>query len=74
MVLAAIVAFCTTYALVLPALTWEYSLICEVPEHTHTEECYEISEVPVCGLEENEEHSHTDSCKWNIVVHTHSTL
>ena len=34
-VLGAIVVFCTTYALILPAITWERMLVCEVPEHHH---------------------------------------
>ena len=33
--LAAIVVFCTTYALILPAVTMEKQ--CDIPEHTHTE-------------------------------------
>ena len=36
--LAAVVVFCTTYALILPAITLEKK--CEIPEHTHTEACY----------------------------------
>ena len=31
---------------------------CGVPEHTHTDECY--ADVLICGLEENEEHTHTE--------------
>ena len=41
-VLASIVVFCTTYALILPALTWERQLVCEREEHQHTEDCYEV--------------------------------
>ena len=36
--LSGVVVFCTTYALILPAITMEKK--CEVPEHTHTEACY----------------------------------
>ena len=36
--LAAAVVFCTTYALILPAITLEKQ--CALPEHTHTEACY----------------------------------
>lgn len=36
--LAAVVVFCTTYALILPAITLEKK--CEIPEHTHTDACY----------------------------------
>lgn len=36
--LAAVVVFCTTYALILPAITLEKQ--CQIPEHIHTEACY----------------------------------
>ena len=89
-VLACIVVFCTTYALILPALTmtgdafcgkethqhsnecYERVLICGQEEaetaeetaavHTHTDACYEIQKVAVCGLEESEGHTHGDLC------------
>lgn len=38
--LAAVVVFFTTYALILPAITMEKEPFCQIPEHTHTEECY----------------------------------
>ena len=63
-VLAAVVVFCTTYALILPAITMEKD--CQIPEHTHTEACYtkETSTiekmVPVCTAENP--HHHTASC------------
>lgn len=34
MFLSSIVAFCTVYALILPAITMERE--CQLPEHTHT--------------------------------------
>ena len=37
--LAVVVVFCTTYALILPAITMEKEP-CQIPEHTHSEECY----------------------------------
>ena len=37
--LACVVVFCTVYALILPAITMEKGA-CEIPEHTHTRECY----------------------------------
>lgn len=37
--LACVVVFCTTYALILPAITLE-NTGCEIPEHTHVQECY----------------------------------
>ena len=35
MFLSSIVAFCTVYALILPAITMERE--CQLPEHTHTD-------------------------------------
>lgn len=59
---AAVVVFCTTYALILPAITWDKTLICEKQEHTHSSICYETvdgEERLICSLEE---HIHDDSC------------
>ena len=39
--LAAVVVFCTVYALILPAITFEKE-DCALPEHTHTEDCYAL--------------------------------
>ena len=39
--LAAVVVFCTVYALILPAITFEKE-DCTLPEHTHTEDCYAL--------------------------------
>lgn len=38
--LACIVVFCTTYALILPAITQEQTAYCGYEEHTHTQACY----------------------------------
>lgn len=58
--LGAIVVFCTTYALILPAITME-NLTCGLEEHTHGEECY--AEVPTQVLTcEQQEHTHTEDC------------
>ena len=51
-VLAGVVVFCTTYALILPAITLEKQ--CDIPEHTHTDACYAQvtsveKRVPVCS-------------------------
>lgn len=56
-VLSCIVVFCTTYALILPAITMTQQT------HVHTpEDCYE--RVLICGQEQAEpaEHVHTDAC------------
>jgi LPXTG-motif cell wall-anchored protein len=58
--LACLVVFCTTYALILPALTMTSTTYCGLEEHTHSDECY--SEVLVCGQEEMAAHEHTDAC------------
>ena len=59
-VLACIVVFCTTYALILPALTLTSDTFCGKEAHQHSEECYE--KVLICGQEENPGHTHTDDC------------
>ena len=44
--LAAVVVFCTSYALILPAITMEKQP-CDVPEHVHTDACYaQVTTVP----------------------------
>ena len=59
-VMACIVVFCTTYALILPAITQESPIQCTVPEHVHETGCYdEAGEVLICELEE---HSHSLAC------------
>lgn len=62
--LAAFVVFCTTYALILPAVTLSGETHCGKEEHTHTEDCYR-SEDWLCGLEEQtatEGHVHDQTC------------
>jgi hypothetical protein len=64
MALSAVVVFCVTYALILPAITISSATYCKQEEHTHSTECY-LSKTPLCGLEEEEAiegHSHDDSC------------
>ena len=65
--LAAVVVFCTTYALILPAITLENEQ-CQIPEHTHTEACYTqvtsvTKKVPICTEESLNLHKHTKDCK-----------
>jgi len=64
--MACIVVFCTTYVLILPAITMERAK-CELEEHKHSESCYEkvvLQQVPVlaCTYESLNVHSHTDDC------------
>ena len=86
-VLACIVVFCTTYALILPALTLERDPSCGIEEHTHTEACYVKEETPteqvlVCTAETLGLRIHTDACIGldgeyicgysDFVVHSHN--
>ena len=64
--LACVVVFCTVYALILPAITMEKGA-CEIPEHTHTQECYSQvlsveKTVPVCNEKMLGLHKHDDTC------------
>lgn len=66
--LSCIVVFCTTYALILPAVTMSQQPFCGKEEHIHDpESCYE--RVLICGQEtadgaapEQTAHVHTDAC------------
>ena len=85
-VLAGAVVFCTTYALILPAITLEKQ--CDILEHTHTDACYAQvtsveKRVPVCSAETLEIHRHTADCYdadgnptcgyADFVVHSHDS-
>ena len=85
-VLAGVVVFCTTYALILPAITLEKQ--CDIPEHTHTDACYAQvtpveKRVPVCSAETLGIHRHTPDCYdangnltcgyADFVVHSHDS-
>ncbi len=66
-VLACIVVFCTTYALILPALTLERTPECGLEEHTHTEACYikheaNAKQALMCDAETLALHQHTPAC------------
>lgn len=63
--MASVVVFCTTYALILPAITMERD--CQLPEHTHTEQCYTqvsviTSKTPICTVSSSNSHLHTADC------------
>ena len=73
--MACIVVFCTTYALLLPAVTLEKTADCGLEEHQHEKSCYENQ--LVCGNKESAGHRHTDSCYRKVLVcgkevHVHS--
>ena len=58
------VVFCTTYALILPAITMAQQTYCGMEEHRHGDECYET--VLLCDKEfdvvQPEGHIHTATC------------
>ena len=65
-IVACFVVFCTTYALILPAITMEKQK-CTLEEHTHTESCYkQVAAEPVvslaCTYESLGIHVHTSEC------------
>lgn len=63
-VLACIVIFCTTYALILPAITLEKETFCGKTEHIHSEKCYgTLTETYLaCTIEAQRIHTHSDAC------------
>ncbi len=58
--LACLVVFCTTYALILPAITKEKTTYCGHAAHTHDESCWTTK--LICGQAEGEGHVHDESC------------
>lgn len=60
--LSCVVVFCTTYALILPAITMENQAYCGYEEHTHGEDCYTVELVCTLSNEPAEVHEHTESC------------
>ena len=85
--MACIVVFCTTYALILPAITMDQEWYCGFQAHVHTEECWtettlvEFSCQPVegaihscqeaCPWPQNPAHSHDQMCYMEL-GHAHS--
>lgn len=59
---AALVVFCTTYAMILPAITMEGKVVCGKEEHIHQQSCYCTEKILVCELEEGKKHSHEENC------------
>ena len=63
--MAIMVVFCTTYALILPAITMEKDLICGLKEHKHKNSCYMAASDSNAGrtlICDSEEHIHDDEC------------
>lgn len=69
-VLAAIVVFCTVYALMMPAVTLSNEVVCGMEAHTHSDSCYSLELVPpqpelICGAGEDGAillHQHNEYC------------
>lgn len=66
--MACIVVFCTTYALILPAITMEKTIVCEIEEHKHAESCYTIVDSEqiqklACTYTSLGVHVHTEECR-----------
>lgn len=62
-IVACFVVFCTTYALILPAITLEKETFCAIEDHEHTDACYEP--VP-SGPQEKKTpvlHTHNEFCR-----------
>lgn len=64
--LACVVAFCTIYALIMPAAAME-NTNCGLEEHIHMDECYAPAALTdtktlVCEIPEQEGHVHTEEC------------
>ncbi len=58
--LACVVVFCTTYALILPAITMEQTAYCGMEDHVHTAECYERR--LICGFDEDvDQHDNSEA-------------
>ncbi len=63
--LAAVVVFCTVYALILPAITLEkeqQTLNCPLNIHKHTAQCYDSDKTLMCGEADFVIHTHNESC------------
>lgn len=61
-VLGSIVVFCTTYALILPAITMSETSYCGIEEHKHDEACYSSNLICEHENESIEPHEHSDQC------------
>ncbi len=64
--MAAVVVFCTVYALVLPAITKAGDPICGLAEHAHSETCYRnyqmIPQCPAASSDMAVLHQHGEAC------------
>lgn len=65
-IVACLVALCTAYALIMPAITMEGKTYCGKEEHLHTDSCYSVSENLICSIEED--HTHTADCYEKVFI------
>lgn len=82
--LSCVVVFCTTYALILPAITMERPRVldCPLTVHAHTADCYDETGALRCGQADFVVHTHAGACYDahgqlvcplpEIEVHTHT--
>lgn len=77
-VLCCVVVFCTTYALILPAITMERETICGIQEHQHSDSCYtkQVVKQLVCSAKDTGVHTHSAECGSDcgyadFVIHEH---
>lgn len=59
--LAAIVVFCTVYALILPAVALQKKT-CDFTVHSHTDDCYDKKGNIICGQADFVVHTHNENC------------
>lgn len=76
-VLACIVVFCTTYALILPGITLGKTPHCGETEHVHTQDCYAKVEtgnqtVPACASDDTALPDGSNPSSSQAEPHTHS--
>lgn len=65
-VMVCAVVFCTTYALILPAITLDHETTCGLEEHSHSAESCYMQEL-VC-TDESTEHVHSDECYASVLT------
>lgn len=80
-VLCCVVVFCTTYALILPAITMERETICGIQEHQHSDSCYtkQVVKQLVCSAKDTGVHTHSAECGSDcgyadFVIHEHAAV
>ena len=80
--MAVVVVFVTTYALILPAITMERPASCGMEAHVHTADCYTRTADGYACMADLQLHTHDDACYdeegdlvcgyADFVLHTHN--